>query len=287
MFERPDLDQVRTHLAARDWVLGGRSASIEAVLNRIEQAVMWSAAQARATRQAWAPDERRLDCEQPVDLRELTRVAEGVRSSGANLRTYLLHVLYGVSGLDEYFAPLREVFARATNRAMAVNAKVLLARGDELRSSSGAEARAKWVAAVELRERFRPTLAWTGLELSTAKHGSSRDWETAEEISAAALRRWGFVDVRRTPPGADGGVDLEGRGVVGQVKYHAQPAGREALQRLVGANLHGARAVFFCRAGYTAQAVRYADLAGVGLWTVDVDTGSVAAANDVARQMEQ
>lgn len=92
-------------------------------------------------------------------------------------------------------------------------------------------------------------------------------WGMAEELAVAHLRRLGFADARRTPPGADGGIDAQGTGVVAQVKFHAQPVGAPDVQRLRG-TAHGlAHAVFYALSGYTAAAVTYAGRADVALFT--------------------
>jgi len=101
----------------------------------------------------------------------------------------------------------------------------------------------------------------------------------AEEFAAEVLVSLGFRDASRTPTGADGGVDVAGSGVVAQVKMEALPTGRDRLQALYGvASVEHVRAVFFSLAGYTAQAIEWADRAGIALLEFEFD-GSIAAVN--------
>jgi len=106
--------------------------------------------------------------------------------------------------------------------------------------------------------------------------------DAAEDYAAEVLAALGFGGVQRTPKGTDGGIDVIGHGVVAQVKFEALPTGRPALQALYGiASLEGAVAVFFSLAGYTAQAVEWADRAGVACIEYEAD-GSIAARNRTA-----
>lgn len=121
----------------------------------------------------------------------------------------------------------------------------------------------------EHRSGFTPGYP-TDEPLSEDLGANAPAWLIAEELAAAWLREHGFPDAVRTPPGVDGGFDVEARGLVGQVKHRAKPSGREEIQRLVGANLHGASMAFFSTAGYTTQAIQYAKAAGVTLYLLDL-----------------
>jgi hypothetical protein len=103
-------------------------------------------------------------------------------------------------------------------------------------------------------------------------------WQMAEELAAAHLRTLGFRDATRTPPGADGGIDVRGTGVVAQVKYHAQAVGGPDVQRLRGAGYGVQTAVFYSRGGYTESAVRAADETAIALFSFD-ESNRVAPAN--------
>lgn len=95
-------------------------------------------------------------------------------------------------------------------------------------------------------------------------------WQEAEEVAAEFLRGQGFTDARATPVGADSGIDVYGRGVVAQVKYLTTSVGRPDLQRLVGANQHGAAMAFFSRSGYASTATQYALQTGIALYTIEL-----------------
>ena len=105
----------------------------------------------------------------------------------------------------------------------------------------------------------------------------------AEMAVRDLLKNWGVSNVRLTPSGADGGVDVRGNNVVGQVKDHWQPTGRADIQRLHGiAALEGADAVFFSFSGFTDHAVTWANVAGVALFRL---SGlSATAVNSVAHE---
>ena len=47
----------------------------------------------------------------------------------------------------------------------------------------------------------------------------------AEVAAAEFMRRIGFADAKRTPSGADGGIDVIAAGAVAQVKTHMKPIG--------------------------------------------------------------
>jgi hypothetical protein len=109
-------------------------------------------------------------------------------------------------------------------------------------------------------------------------------WQQAEELAAEMLRACGFSDAAVTAAGSDGGLDVVGRGVIAQVKYLGHRAGSADLQRLAGANVGGAQAVFFSLAGFSQQAVRYADAVRMALFTVELPD-TVLPVNAAAREL--
>ena len=113
--------------------------------------------------------------------------------------------------------------------------------------------------------------------------GTGADWQQAERVAAAALRQFGFDDAATTKSGADEGLDVEGRSVAGQVKYTARPVGRPVLQQLVGA-AHGRVTVCFARAGYTAQALAFAEQVGMALFEIALPS-TVRPVSSAAREM--
>lgn len=113
-----------------------------------------------------------------------------------------------------------------------------------------------------------------------------QSWQDAESNAAAWVRHWGFKGARQTPGGADGGVDIRGRGVVGQVKYQATAVGRPELQRLVGACAleTDLTVMFFTGSSYSKAAHEYAGVVGIALFTYDL-AGVMTPANSPARRI--
>lgn len=109
-------------------------------------------------------------------------------------------------------------------------------------------------------------------------------WQYAEHLAAAHLRSLGYQDAEVTAAGSDGGIDVRGEHVVAQVKHYLTgPVGSPAVQQLHGAAL-GAKAVFYARGGFTANAIAYADQADVALLGYD-DESDVTAANPAGERL--
>ena len=107
-------------------------------------------------------------------------------------------------------------------------------------------------------------------------------WQDAEELARDYMRWLGHHDVVCTGSGADGGVDLEGSKVVGQVKMHNRPTGRPDVQQLFGiASAEGKNAFFFAMA-FSAEAVQWADKVNMAIYRFKRD-GSVEPASTRAR----
>jgi hypothetical protein len=107
----------------------------------------------------------------------------------------------------------------------------------------------------------------------------------AEEYAAEVLRALGYGDAVPTPPGSDGGVDVRSQWAVAQVKMEAAPTGRPPLQAITGvARVEAVDAIFFSLAGYTAQALEWAELAGVACFEFAFD-GSIEPRGTRARLM--
>ena len=147
-----------------------------------------------------------------------------------------------------------------------------------LEVSPAVASRKKPASAGGLRERPQPRLV--------------RDAREAEEHAAAWVRWLGWPKATVTAPGSDGGVDVTGPGeetgsrVVAQVKFEALPTGRPKLQELFGAG-HGMGAdawLFFSSAGYTPQAVSWAERVGMALFRFAFN-GDVDAINEPARSL--
>ena len=97
------------------------------------------------------------------------------------------------------------------------------------------------------------------------------------------MAHFGEVDARLTVVGPDEGVDIESAETVVQVKAGGSPTGRPVIQQLYGvAALAGKRPFVFSVAGFTAEALEWADKAGVALFTLDA-SGAARPANRQAR----
>jgi hypothetical protein len=105
----------------------------------------------------------------------------------------------------------------------------------------------------------------------------------AEEAAADWMRYWGFADAVCTPNGADGGLDVVSASAVAQVKLHAKPIGRPAVQNLFGA-ARGKQTVFFAFEGYTPEAKAWADSVEMALFRFDRQ-GEPEAVNETAALM--
>ena len=135
------------------------------------------------------------------------------------------------------------------------------------------------------QERDRASLRPTKPELRLV-----RDFHEAEEMAAEWVRWMGWPNATRTQASGDGGIDVVGSGskgkVVAQVKFEALPAGRPVLQALYGAG-HGESAThwaFFSSAGYSAQALEWADRVGMALFRFSMD-GGIEPVNPSARDL--
>lgn len=132
-------------------------------------------------------------------------------------------------------------------------------------------------AITELQTRLLPEV----FDAAPSVPGQS-EWQAAEALAAATLRRWGYQDARTTAAGNDQGIDVVGSRVVAQVKYRSSATGAPAVQQLAGVRRSGQDAVFFSRRGYTRQAVEYADEFGVALFTIELPNG-ISPANTRAQ----
>jgi hypothetical protein len=105
----------------------------------------------------------------------------------------------------------------------------------------------------------------------------------AEVAAAEFMRRIGFPDAKRTPSGADGGIDVIASGAVAQVKTHMKPIGRPDLQRLCGI-AKGRTTLFFSLEGYTPEARKWGDLEGMALFRFDYQ-GEASPINRAAKAL--
>lgn len=107
----------------------------------------------------------------------------------------------------------------------------------------------------------------------------------AEENACAWMQWMGFVDAQITPIGADGGIDVNSKDAVAQIKMEGVLTSRPVVQALFGvATAERKRGIFFSLAGYTLKAVEWADRVGLALFTFDFQ-GEPAPVNPSASQL--
>ena len=112
-----------------------------------------------------------------------------------------------------------------------------------------------------------------------------RTFADAEEAAAVHLRWLGFADAATTAAGADLGVDVVAGDVVAQVKAQTSPVGRPVVQQTFGeATRRGGRAAVYALAGFTDDAVGYANDVGVALFTFDLQ-GAAKPTNAAAGRL--
>lgn len=111
------------------------------------------------------------------------------------------------------------------------------------------------------------------------------DWEDAEANALEWVRWLGFAGARQTPGGADGGLDIEGPGVFGQVKFHGRAIAPNLIQQLFGARgRREGKMLFFSNSGYTKAALDCADDLDVSCFQYSPSDGEVTACNAPARK---
>jgi hypothetical protein len=127
-----------------------------------------------------------------------------------------------------------------------------------------------------------------GLQLPKPAPRLIRSARDAELAAADWMGYLGFTNVRVSPIGADGGVDVLSEEAVAQVKAEVVATGQPKVQQLQGAAASvGKQAFFFALAGYTLPARVYADSNGIALFSFDLQ-GEPEPANFVAHElMEQ
>lgn len=296
-FDQPDRLWVHENLERRDGVFLLGPTGIETLLNRIEDYVAWSVASVERLRELSRSLEQ-LDPGStlaPSELQSLHQAQDDVVGRAGTARTYVLYALFSIGEFDGWFRHVRTELAAAVQRQFHA-ARPVIHRLGEIGLSVVSQDQYPEEARTRVYDLYMQSSA---LLRTHSPFSSDRDddgdgsaslpgsapWQLAEELAATELRRRGFHDAQRTPPGADGGFDVEGRGVVAQVKYLAAPVGREAIQRLAGANTHKARMAFFSRSGYTRTAREFADAADVALFTLSVDDDAVDAVNDSGERL--
>ena len=104
----------------------------------------------------------------------------------------------------------------------------------------------------------------------------------AEEYAAQVMQALRFTRVHVTPVGPDGGVDVMADQGIAQVKMEGIATGRPAIQQLHGvASRMGVVALFFSLAGYTEQALAWAESVDMVCFEFEFD-GSIVARTETA-----
>ncbi|MCZ2857416.1 restriction endonuclease [Blastococcus sp. VKM Ac-2987] len=93
----------------------------------------------------------------------------------------------------------------------------------------------------------------------------------AELVAAEWMEYLGYSNVRVTPVGADGGVDVSSDEAYAQVKAKTAPTGISDIQRHFGVCQAATRTpLFFSLAGYTTSAMQWAERARMALFRFDL-----------------
>lgn len=107
----------------------------------------------------------------------------------------------------------------------------------------------------------------------------------AEDYAAEVMEAIGFTNVKLSPVGPDGGIDVTSDEALAQVKLEGRSSTREQLQRLTGISLtQGTAAIFFSLAGYTKAALDWAEATDMALFEFAYD-GSLEAASSLAVEL--
>jgi len=102
----------------------------------------------------------------------------------------------------------------------------------------------------------------------------------AELLVADWMRHLGILDAHVTPSTADGGVDVDSDTHVAQVKHYKGNVSVVALRELFGvASARTKTPLFFTSAGYTGDAIRFADAIQMPLFVYNAELGTLTASN--------
>lgn len=230
----------------------------------------------------------------------LLRAKEGAVRASSNLRTYILHLRYGIRDIDAAAGPLRahmmqnwRHFSSCLNVLTEAHTRHLLAEVESRLEVIAGRRNPSRTAAAHLQqmlETLEPEifnridlLSTSSTDQNLPQFAIDRprlpSWRRAEIAAVEAMISLGFHDSRLTPPGADHGLDIVSSTGVAQVKDVARPVGRPDVQRLVGANMQRRSMLFFSTSGFTSQALDYGSEAGIRLFTLDPSSGLATAQN--------
>lgn len=112
-----------------------------------------------------------------------------------------------------------------------------------------------------------------------------RQWSDAEVCAAEWMEWFGLGAATLTGGSADGGVDVVCELAIGQVKDYGTPLSAGPVREAFAvAQLEGKQAVVFARAGFTADALAWAERARMALFTFDLQ-GTPEPVSEVAREL--
>lgn len=150
------------------------------------------------------------------------------------------------------------------------------------------EARARAAAAQAAKkpaEKARPTPSKSRKRYpAPAPQPYGVDHQGAEVLAAEWMRHLGVADATATRHVGDGGIDVDSKLFVAQVKHGASSIGAPDLQRLAGvAAVAGKHAVFFVESSYTPFALTFAEDARMALFTYNAHAGTLRGENALGR----
>ena len=136
----------------------------------------------------------------------------------------------------------------------------------------------------------RKSNRYEDFETPLVLHGTPT-WQDYERAAALYLEQLGFSNVIGNTAGADGGIDVRVPGeLVGQVKFEQSKTGRPVVMQIFGvASQAQCKATFFSHAGYTQNAIEWANSAPVALFQLRYDeVGAkwiIRSVNKAAKQL--
>lgn len=106
----------------------------------------------------------------------------------------------------------------------------------------------------------------------------------AEEDACVWMKHFGIYDTVITRYTSDGGKDGDSSAAVASVKHQANPVGCHPVREIAGvAAAEGKAALFFTKFGYTKDARKFADAAGVALLVYDSAAATIKGVNTAGR----
>ena len=106
--------------------------------------------------------------------------------------------------------------------------------------------------------------------------------EGAESLCADWMKHFGISDAKVTKFVNDGGIDIQSKGWIAQVKNVGNPVGVASVREFVGVvNDDGRRGLYFSRSGYSSGAIEFADRQNLALLVFHPKTAKLTPANQL------